>query len=253
MKISVITATYNSGRTLAAALDSLVAQRGVTLELIVVDGASTDNTAAIVANYGHLVSQFVSEPDAGIYDALNKGLALARGEVVGFLHSDDVLAHPQVLANIAATFMRERCDAVYGNLEYVAQQDVNKVVRYWHSGAYQRCRLRHGWMPPHPTFYLKRCHYQQYGGFDCRYRIAADYDSMLRYLYLHHCHAVFLNEVLVKMRVGGASNRSLVNMVQKTKEDYLVLKRNGLAAGLGVLQKNLSKVPQFFQRERDVS
>jgi glycosyltransferase involved in cell wall biosynthesis len=194
----------------------------------------------------------VSEPDSGIYYALNKGLALATGEVVGFLHADDVYANETVLARIAAAFASPgeggAVDAVYGDLDYVSRTDPARVVRHWRSRAFQPDLLRRGWMPPHPTLYLRRALYERHGVFDTRYRIAADYDLMLRMLSRLAGRAVYLPQVLVRMRLGGVSNRSLAKIARKTWEDYQALRGNGLG-GLGALAwKNLSKLPQFWQR-----
>lgn len=208
VKISVITAVLNKRDTIAEALDSALAQTHDDIELIVIDGASTDGTQEILRGYSDRIAVLVSEPDQGIYDALSKGLGLASGEVVGFLHSDDIFADAQVLDKIAAVFAAQGVDAVYGDLEYVKKTAPTRVVRYWKSGEFSLKKLRHGWMPPHPTFYVKRTVYERLGGFDLSYRIAADYDCMLRFLG-SGMRAAYIPEVLVKMRLGGTSNRSL--------------------------------------------
>jgi glycosyltransferase len=247
MKISVITAVYNNRGTIAEALESVFAQTHDDVELIVIDGGSGDGTLDVLQGYGERIGMLVSEPDKGIYDALNKGLGLATGEVVGFLHSDDVFADGQVLSRIAAAFAVPGVDAVYGDLEYVKKDAPGQVVRYWKSGEYSAGKLRHGWMPPHPTFYVKRAVYGQRGGFDLSYRIAADYDCMLRFLGAG-LEAVYIPEVLVRMRLGGASNRSLKNILRKTAEDWRALRSNRIGGAGTLVWKNLRKLPQFFLR-----
>lgn len=174
MKISIITAVYNGRATLADALDSALAQDHPDKELIVVDGASTDGTRDVLQRYAGRLAQVVSEPDRGIYDALNKGLRRATGDAVGFLHSDDTFADARVLSRVAAALADPGVDACYGDLCYVHHEDPDRIVRYWRSGPYQRRNLAWGWMPPHPTFYARRAVYQRWGRFDTRYRIAAD-------------------------------------------------------------------------------
>ena len=247
MKISVITAVRNGRATLADALDSALAQDHPDTELIVIDGGSTDGTLEVIQRYARRLAHVVSEPDGGIYDALNKGLRLAGGEVVGFLHADDRFADDRVLSRIAAALADLGMDACYGDLLYISQDDPIRVVRYWRAGQFHPRRLGWGWMPPHPTFYARRVVYQRLGGFDSRYRIAADYDCLLRLLG-GGLACAYLPEVLIHMRLGGASNRSPRNLLEKSREDYQALRRNRIG-GLGtLLAKNLRKLPQFFSR-----
>ena len=248
MKISVITATWNSAATIVDTINSFQSQDYTNTEYIIIDGASTDDTVALVKDSGAAVDVFVSEKDEGIYDALNKGIALASGDVVGFLHSDDVFADGLVLSRIAKAFLDNDTDSVYGDLEYVSAKSPDKIIRKWKSGTFDRERMRNGWMPPHPTFYLKREHYERLGGFNLDYRIAADYDSMLRYLWLNKLSAAYVPEVLVKMRIGGESNRSISNIIQKSREDRRAMQKNGLPWTMALISKNLSKVPQFFKQ-----
>lgn len=191
----------------------------------------------------------VSEPDYGIYDALNKGIERASGDIVGFLHADDLYAHPDVLVHIAAAFEADSsiC-AVFGDLQYVRREDTSAVVRHWKSSPFSAKRLAWGWMPPHPTLYVKREWYERIGGLDTRYRIAADYFSTLQMFSDSSFKAVYLPEVLVKMRLGGASNRSIKSIVRKSREDWDALKRTnvGVLGGVGALfWKNFSKLTQF--------
>ena len=248
MQISIITATYNSEKTLFDTLLSLEKQTHPDIEYIVVDGASKDNTIKLIKSNCTKVSKIISEPDKGIYDALNKGIQAASGDVIGFLHSDDLFAYDDAIADIAKTFESSGCDAVYGDLEYVAQNDTTKRIRLWKSGSFSRLKMKLGWMPPHPSFYMKRDCYGQFGCFSLDYRISADYDSLLRYILKQRISIAYLPQVLVKMRVGGISNRSLSSMVNKSMEDIRVMKQNGIFWPIALAYKNLSKLPQFIKK-----
>jgi len=249
MKISVITAVYNAEDTIADAIESVLAQDYPDVELVVIDGASTDGTSALLESYRDKINVFVSEPDSGIYDALNKGIKHASGDVVGFLHADDLFADSSVLSRVAKAFAADDVGAVYGDLVYVSKSEADKVIRYWQSGDYSENKLNHGWMPPHPTFYVRRSVYEQHGGFDTSFHIAADYDCMLRFLARARVRCAYIPHVLVKMRLGGASNRSLGNIVRKSAEDYRALKNNGVGGLWALAWKNLSKLPQFVKKQ----
>lgn len=248
MRISIITATYNSEKTLLDTLLSLECQTYPDIEYIIVDGASKDNTLELIKSNCSKVSKIICESDKGIYDALNKGINAATGDVIGFLHSDDLLAYDGAIADIAKTFEATSCDAVYGDLEYVSQNDTAKRVRLWKSGVFSRTKMLLGWMPPHPSFYMKRSCYTEFGNFSLDYRISADYDSLLRYILKQRIEIAYLPKVLVKMRVGGISNRSLSSMANKSIEDIRVMKKNGIIWPLALAYKNLSKLPQFIKK-----
>ena len=242
--ISVVTAVRNRVATLGQALASVQAQQGARIQHIVIDGASNDGSLELLRAQGERIAVLVSEPDEGIYHALNKGLARATGDIVGFLHSDDVYAHDRVLARVVAAFADPAVEAAYGDLDYVTA-DAARVLRRWRSGPYDRRRLARGWMPPHPTFFARRAVYERLGMFDTDFRIAADYDWLLRVLG-SGVQPAYVPEVLVKMRWGGASNRSLARLLRKSREDLRALRRHGIG-GVGTLVlKNLSKLPQFF-------
>lgn len=230
-------------------LDSVASQSYTEREHVVIDGASKDRTLALLEERKDQLAVLVSEADRGIYDALNKGIARATGDVVGFLHADDLYAHPDVLAHIAAAFEADPAlCAVYGDLEYVRKGDTSCVVRHWKSAPFTKRRLDWGWMPPHPTLYVRREWYGRIGGLDTGYRISADYYSILQLFTQPQFKAAYLPEVLVKMRLGGASNRSLMAMMRKTSEDWDALRRTriGAVGGLGALVwKNISKIGQF--------
>lgn len=248
MRISIITATYNSEKTLLDTLLSLEKQTHPDIEYIIIDGASNDNTIELIKSNCTRVSKIICEPDKGIYDALNKGIQVATGDVIGFLHSDDLLAYDDVIADIAKTFENSGCDAVYGDLEYVSQNDTAKRIRLWKSGTFSRVRMKLGWMPPHPSFYMKRECYNKFGDFSLDYQISADYDSLLRYILKQRVSVAYLPKVLVKMRVGGISNRSISSMVNKSMEDIRVMRNNGIIWPLALAYKNLSKLPQFIKK-----
>lgn len=251
MKISVITATYNCEKTLRTTLESIAAQTHPEIEHLVMDGGSTDHTMALVNAWtAHTVSS-ESEKDKGIYDALNKGIAKASGEIVGFLHADDVLQDAHVLEKIAKAFEDPSILAVYGDLVYVSQYDLTRVIRTWTSSPFHLQQLRDGWMPPHPTFYARRSLYERLGGFDLQYKIASDYDNMLRLLRGPDGRGIrtaYIPDVLVRMRTGGVSNKSLGNIFRKSCEDLKVARRNEIG-GLGTIaMKNISKIGQFWKR-----
>jgi len=250
MKISIITVVRNNHATIAEALDSVLIQTHPDVELIVIDGASTDGTLAVLTGYAGRLAVLVSEPDHGIYDALNKGIARATGDVIGILHADDLLADRNVLASIAAAFSLPGVDGVYGDLLYVRKLQPSQVVRYWRSSLFTLSLLQRGWMPPHPTLYLRRGVYQQFGDFDTKLHIAADYDFMLRILKGGTLQLTYIPQVLVKMRAGGASNRSVANLWRKSREDLQVLRRHGIGGIFTLLRKNLGKLPQFISGTR---
>ena len=252
MKISIITITYNSAATLPRALESVRSQTYGDIEHIIIDGASTDGTKELIINYqlSILNSQspkvrWISEPDGGIYNALNKGIAMATGDVIGFLHSDDVLYSPDSIGQIAAAFESSGADVVYGDLEY---RHGDKVVRRWRSNAFRRGDLKYGWMPPHPTVYVRREVYRQVGPYDEWFRISADYDMILR-IFTAGYKTRYIPQVLVAMETGGASNRDAKARLSKTQEDYIALKKNHVGAGLlTVACKQLRKIRQFLRQ-----
>ena len=248
LTISVITAVFNRVDTVGQALESVGAQCWPLVEHIVIDGASTDGTLQVLQTHQGRLALLLSERDDGIYDALNKGLARATGDVVGLMHSDDFYADDLVLEKVAHAFDDPSVDAVYGDLDYVDKVNPSRIIRRWRTGDYKPARLAWGWMPPHPTLYLRRSVIEQWGGFDTSFRIAADYEAMLRYFAIGQIRLAYIPEVLVKMRVGGESNRSLSHIVLKSREDYRALRKNGVG-GIGALVwKNLSKVGQYFEK-----
>jgi glycosyltransferase involved in cell wall biosynthesis len=248
MKISVLTVVFNRVDTIAAAIQSVTNQVYPNVEHVVVDGASSDGTLGVInANKSPDMLVF-SEPDDGIYDALNKAIALSSGDIIGIMHSDDFFAHNHVLSKIAEFFTDPEIDGVYGDLDYISASDSNHIVRRWQAGSFAPAKLKRGWMPPHPTLFIRRQVVEGWGGYDIRYRIAADYDAMLRYLVKGQIKLAYIPEVLVKMRVGGESNRSLGRILLKTREDLQAMRQNGVGGLVTLACKNLSKLPQFFKR-----
>lgn len=248
IKVSVVTAVFNAEKTIAQAIDSVLSQNYPAVESVVIDGASRDATLSILESYRPRLGKLISEPDDGIYDALNKGIRCATGDVVGFLHADDLFEDEGVLGKVAAVFEDPSIDAIYGDLVYVRYDDVAQIIRYWKSGQYNQAALARGWMPPHPTFYVRRAVYERLGGFDRRYQIAADYDTVLRFLAVGKIRAAYIPEVLVRMRVGGVSNRSLRTILRKSREDLRVLRSNRVGGVGALIWKNFSKLPQFLGR-----
>ena len=247
MKISVVTAVFNRAETIGDTLESVGRQKSVEIEHIIQDGGSTDGTLAILHQSKAKTLNVLSEPDNGIYDAINRGIARATGDIVGLLHSDDVFGSDTALQQIEAAF-EPGIDGVYGDLNYVAANDLSRVRRRWRSGAYHPDKLRRGWMPPHPTLYLRRDVFDRLGKYDPNMKIAADYDAILRWLIKGQIRLAYVPHVLVTMRTGGASNRSISQLLRKSREDYTAIRRNG-AGGFGTLAlKNLSKLHQFFPK-----
>ena len=250
MKISVVTAVKNGRATLPAMLDSLSAQTYPLVEHVVQDGGSTDGSVLLLQGHGHHDMALQSGPDTGLYDAINQGIRRATGDVIGLLHADDQLAGPNVLAQVAEALKDPAVDGVYGDLEYVAKDDAARVIRYWRAGPYSRAHLKRGWMPPHPTLYLRRAVFERVGLYDTSYRISGDYDGMLRILTQGHIQLSYIPHVMVRMKMGGMSNRSLAHMIRKSREDYRAIRQHGVG-GLGTLiAKNLSKLPQFAGRRQ---
>jgi glycosyltransferase involved in cell wall biosynthesis len=224
--LSIITVTYNSEKTIRDTLESVSQQTCQNIEHIIVDGGSTDRTMAIVALFPH-VKKVISEADYGIYDAMNKGLKLATGDVIGFLNSDDIYADNMVLDRVCSVFDLKNVSSLYSDLEYF-EGNPNNVVRVWNAGSIQRCRFLYGWMPPHPTFFVKKSVYSNFGNFDIKFRQSADYELMLRFLYRHGISSHYLQGVSIKMRVGGASNATIKNRIDANNEDTFAWTHNAL-------------------------
>ena len=248
MKISIITVVWNNAKTIRDAINSVLNQSYKDVEYIVVDGASTDGTIKIVQSYGDKI-KFISEKDNGLYDAMNKGIRMATGDVVGILNSDDFYASDKILQIVADEFLNSNTDSVYANLEYVDANNPKKVVGYWKSKKYQDGLFRSGWHPAHPTFFVKSEIYKKYGMFDLGFRIAADYELMLRFFEKCKITSSYVDEVFVKMRMGGESNKSIKNIIKANIESYRAWQANGLYINpLMFLLKPFSKIVQFINK-----
>lgn len=246
LKISIITAVYNNQKTIKSAIDSVLSQKYPFVEYIVIDGASDDGTLNILNKNKANIDLLISEVDGGVYDAFNKGIKHATGDVIGFLHADDVYENSDVLTKIASVFENSDNDALYGDLVYVKSNNLKKVIRYWKAGNYTKKSFYRGWMPPHPTLFIRKSIYSKFGVFNSKYKISADYDLILRFLFTKKIKTSYIQEVLVRMRSGGLSNRSFKNIYIKTSEDYLILKENKVGNFLTVFLKNLRKLNQFL-------
>jgi glycosyltransferase len=246
MKVSIITVTLNSATYLEDCIRSVQEQEYKHIEHIIIDGKSTDGTIAIIKKYEDGISAWISETDKGMYDAINKGMQMATGEVIGILNSDDMLDNPQVIFEIVKTFLAQKTDAVYGDLDFVDKVNTNHVLRSWKGKIYNRSRFHLGWMPAHPTFYVKRKMVEKYGGYETHYFTAADYEFMCRYLFQYRLKAAYLPKMIVRMRVGGASNISLKQRLRANRRDYLAMKSNKIPlAFIASILKPLLKIGQF--------
>lgn len=247
MKISIITVTYNSSQTLEETILSVINQTYKNIEFIIVDGKSTDSTLQIIDKYKNQIAKFISEKDNGIYDALNKGISLATGDIVGILHSDDFYTDYTVLEKVAQTFSNENCDGLYADLYYVNKENTNKIIRRWKSGTCKENSFLFGWMPPHPTFFVRNEVYKKYGMFNLDFKTSADYELMLRFIARYKIKLSYLPAFIVKMRVGGQSNVTAKNRIVANLEDRKAWEVNGLKPYFFTLYlKPLRKIVQFF-------
>lgn len=248
MKISIITIAYNSAATIEDTIKSVLAQSHEDLEYILVDGASKDATMDIVNKYKSRISTIISEPDKGIYDAMNKGVLAASGDVIGILNSDDFYADEDVLKDVNAKFEESPIEGLYADLVYVDRNNPLRIIRNWKSGVYEHGLFRKGWMPPHPTFFVKKACYDRLGIYNTSLRSAADYELMLRFIHKEEIKITYLPRIITKMRVGGQSNVSLKNRIKANKEDRKAWEMNGLKPGVFTLvRKPLSKIKQYLK------
>jgi glycosyltransferase len=246
MNTSIITATYNSGLYLEETIKSIFTQKEDNIEYIIIDGKSTDNTIDIINKYNNSVDLFISEPDQGIYDAINKGIKNSNGDIIGLLHSDDLFTNDNIVNKITHIFNKENIDILYGDLLYVKSTDPNKVIRYWRSQPFYPDLLNKGWMPPHPTLFIKKEVFNKIGLYDTKYKISADYDFIVRLFKYPALKSYYLPEVITRMRVGGDSNKSLKNIIRKSREDYEIIKKYNLKGLYTLFMKNTTKLKQFI-------
>lgn len=249
-KISLVTVTFNSAKTLRNTIESVISQSYPDIEYILVDGLSNDNTVEIIKEYESLFNgnmHWISEKDNGLYDAMNKGFCMATGDVVGIINSDDLLAEPTAIEKVVETFEKyPESDAVYADLYYVAQNDIMKIVRHWVSG--KQRPFKYGWHPAHPTFYARREVYQKYGLFDLDFKFAADFELMLRLIEKEHIRLVYLPEPLVRMRLGGTTSKNFTNIRKGNLECIKAFNKNGIKVSyLYFLFRLLPKLKQYFQ------
>lgn len=251
LKISIITVCYNSGTTISDTIKSVASQKYSNKEHIVVDGASKDVTMDIV-RASPSVTYFTSEPDGGIYDAMNKGITMASGDIIGTLNADDFYVDDNVLIDVARVFADPEVDACYADLVYVDQSDTSRVLRYWKSKPFRSGLFSHGWMPAHPTFFVRKHLYEELGGFDLNYKLQSDFELTMRFLEIYRINAVYIPRIMVKMRMGGASNKSIHNIIKGNIEAYRACKKNHLSISpIFNLFKIFSRIPQFFMRSKD--
>jgi glycosyltransferase involved in cell wall biosynthesis len=247
LKVSIITASLNNASTIESTLQSVFTQDYPNIEYIVIDGASTDGTIAIIDKYKSKLNVFISEKDEGIYHALNKGIENASGDIIGFLHADDFYPKKDTISKVVAALESSHAECVYGDLQYVDRQNPDKIIRNWKSEPYYDGIFLKGFMPPHPTFFMKKKWYAQYGNFNTSLTISADYELMLRMLHKHKLSAHYIPEVLTQMRVGGESNRSLAARIRANMEDRKAWRLNGLHPNvLTLIKKPLGKIIQYF-------
>lgn len=249
--ISIITVCFNSVSTVEDTILSVASQKYPDKEHIIIDGASTDGTMDVVKQYKDSL-RAVSEPDHGIYDAMNKGIAMASGEIIGILNADDFYADGTVLDQVASVFSDTTVDACYADLVYVEQKNTKQVMRYWQSKPFQHGLFEKGWMPAHPTFFVRRKIYEQYGGFDLDFPRQADFELTMRFLEVHNIKSVYVPNIWVKMRMGGVSNNSAGGVIKGNIEAYRACCKNGLRVSTlpFIIRKMLSRVPQFFKRPK---
>ena len=251
LKISIITVAYNSEKTIADTIESIILQDYDNIEYIIIDGGSTDLTIDIINKYSKHISYFHSGLDNGIYDAMNKGIEASSGDIIGILNSDDFYPNSYIVSNVARTFEKRNCDAVYGDLVYVKFYDTDKIVRYWQSGNYSVKKIKNGWMLPHPTFFVKREMYEKYGYYNTELKSAADYEMILKLLYKQNINVFYIPMILIKMRMGGKSNASIMNRIRANKEDGLAWTENQLNKPLFIrIKKPLQKIKQFFLKPK---
>jgi len=251
MKLSVVTVCLNARDTIAEAMESVHSQTYLDVEHIVVDGASGDGTLDILEQYRQGITTFISEPDAGLYFAMNKGIAAATGDYLGFLNSDDVYHHPRVLESVAKALTTSRADAAHADLVYVGRDDPSRIVRYWSSKPYTAGMFEAGWHPAHPTLFVKTQLLKAMGGFDTRYRYHADFDLMVRLFIERKISSAYIPEILVRMRTGGQSTRSLRNIYNGNRESWEIARRFGIGQTPMWMARKLGyRVGQYFRRPK---
>lgn len=247
MRFSVITTTYNSDKTLKDTIESILGQIAVDIEYIIIDGGSTDGTLDIINKYRDRIAKIVSEPDEGIYDAMNKGINLATGDIIGILNSDDFYSSDDILKLVSDEFNKKNVKCIWGDLVYVDSVNTNKIVRNWKSSPYKKGSFQKGWHPPHPTFFVKREVYERFGNFRTDLSTAGDFELILRFLEKHKVSSSYIPKVLTKMRAGGQSNKNCYHWIRAIWYSYKAFRINGLKVSpFFIIRKPLFKIKQFF-------
>ncbi|MDY6934532.1 MAG: glycosyltransferase family 2 protein [Spirochaetota bacterium] len=253
MKVTIITVVYNGQDTIQDTIESVLTQTYENIEYIIIDGNSNDGTVEIIKSYGKKISKFISEPDNGIYDAMNKGIGFATGDLIGFLNSDDLYLDASVIEKVVNTIESNKSNSCYGDLIYFDKNDNDKIIRNWHSDNYYNGIFKRGWHPPHPTFFVRKNIYEKFGNFNLEFKIAADYELMLRFLEKCNVSTCYIPETLVKMRIGGTSNRNIKNIIIANIECYKAWKVNNLQYNpLMFISKPLSKIQQFNYKKKSI-
>ncbi len=250
MKISIITVCYNSAATIRDTIESVLAQTYPDIEYIIVDGASTDNTLAIISEYQDKITRIISEPDKGLYDAMNKGILAATGEAIGILNSDDIYENTHVISDVAAHFaIHPHSDLIFGDLVFVKPKQLDTVIRHYNAQHFKAWKLRFGWMPPHPATFIRKIAYQQTGLYSLNYKISADYEMFVRMLLVKRLTYTRINQILVRMRVGGISSSGIRNSIRINNEIVTACRTNGIYTNIALV---LTKIPfKLFELIRE--
>ena len=249
MKVSIITVCYNAQKYIQSCIDSVLAQDYPNIEYIIIDGNSKDNTVAILESYGNKISKWISEPDKGLYDAMNKGLSIATGDLIGFLNADDLLAYDSAIREVVETLAAQKTDALIAEVVHTQEENTDEIIRHHHSRGYKPTHFEWGMMPAHLSFYTKKAFYDKFGGYDTQFRICADYDLMMRFLYVNKLSYCYYPKVLVKMRTGGISNQGLKSIVRINKEIKRACEKNNVPTNwVKIYSKYFVKVFQLIQR-----
>ena len=225
MKVSIITTCFNSEKTITVTIFSVLNQTYSNIEYIIIDGSSKDSTLDKINKYANKINILVSEPDQGMYYAMNEGISLASGDLIGILNSDDLFYNNQIIDKVVTCIKNDNSDAVYGDLIYFNN---NKITRYWKAGNLSIKKMKFGWMPPHPTLFVKKNIYDKFGLFDVSFKTSADYELILRFLLKHNINVSYIPDVLIKMKTGGQSNRSIKNRIKANIEDKRAWNVNNL-------------------------
>lgn len=254
MKVTIITAVYNGAEHIKSCIESVLSQDHPDIEYIVVDGASKDNTLEIVKSFGSKIAKVISEKDKGMYDAMNKGLAHATGDIVGILNSDDFYANSHIISEIVSTFESSKADSLYADIAFVSKENLNKTVRYYSSGSFKPWKFRFGYMPAHPSFFLKRSIYEKYGFFKSDYKLCADFDLLVRLYHTHKISSIYLPKMVVKMRMGGKSNQSIENIMLLNREILRGCLENGINTNIAFIYlKYFTKIFELLKKPKEIA